>query len=256
MRGAHVRILALAGALLLLAPLVFIAHGEGLRMDVYVYDPCGGCGTVGVGCKSCTVIDEIANRYRLLLSDWAPEMVFYNLRMDRAFQDACDKRLEAVDASPDAAALPLVWIGDAVFQADGSMDDSICAYLNAGFSGYPGLEALIRQKSEFEEKAASGAVVYLYSRYCEDCIDVSRRIRNCIPQGYELVAYDIYTEEGQKMEQLLIENMGIGAEDYCIPFVAYGPYWFAGRESIYLSLKSRIQENPGLLTTTLVKIQE
>ncbi len=251
MRRMRMRALSMLLALLFMLPLHTCA--EGLRMDVYVYDPCGGCGAPGAGCKSCSIIDEIANRYRLMFADESPEIVFHNLRADQADQAACDERLLACGIDPDTVALPLLWIGDAVFQADGSVDEAIRTYVEGGCADYPGMAELLREKAEYEARAVTGTVVYLYSPYCEDCRDISRWLRFSLPLGYELVTYDIYTEAGQEMEKYLLDDLGIPVDEYKIPLVVYGTYWFAGKDSIYLSLKSRIQEHPGLSTTQLVE---
>lgn len=248
------RVLRTVVALLLILPLFAAAREERLRMDVYVYDPCGGCGTPG-GCKSCSLIDEIANRYRLMFAGESPEIVFYNLRLDKGYQADCDERLEARGINPDAVSLPLVWIGDVVFQADGRMDEAIYAYVDGGCSEDPGVDALLREKVAYEARTEVGTVVYLYSSYCADCEDISSWLRFSLPPGYELAAYDIYTEKGQKMEQYLIESLDVPPEDYVIPFIAYGPYWFAGKSAIYLSLKSRIQEHPALSTALLSEVE-
>ena len=53
-----------------------------------------------------------------------------------------------------------------------------------------------------------------------------------------------------------METLEIPEEDYCVPLIVYGDEWFAGRKSIYLSLASRIQEDPDRQTTILEEIQE
>lgn len=68
--------------------------------------------------------------------------------------------------------------------------------------------------------------------------------------------YDIYTPEGEAMLDYFMETLEIPEEDYCVPLIVYGDEWFAGRKSIYLSLASRIQEDPDRQTTILEEIQE
>lgn len=99
-------------------------------------------------------------------------------------------------------------------------------------------------------------MVYLYSAYCEDCRDISKWLEYSLPNGYELVKYDIYTEIGRAMEDYCIERLGIPEEEYRVPLIVYGDYWFAGKKAIYLSLKSRIQEHPDLQTSILEEITQ
>ena len=58
------------------------------------------------------------------------------------------------------------------------------------------------------------------------------------------------------MEKYYREMLEISDEEYCIPLIVYGDYWFAGKDSIYLSLKSRIKEYPDLQTITWEKKEE
>lgn len=251
------RLAAAALALwLLLAPA--LAEGAGcVEMEIYLIDPCGGCaGRVGSGCGSCTIQDEIAVRYRALFGNDGLQMRFHNLRMDvdGTDQDELDARMAQAGVDPDAVPLPVAFVNGALFLADGSMDDAIVDYLKTG--AYPGVEAALREQAEYRANRQPGRVVYLYSEYCESCRDISRWLTYGIPADYELVAYDIYTPEGQAMEEYFIETLDIPAEAYCVPLIVYGDEWFAGKESIYLSLASRIQEFPDRQTTILEQIQE
>lgn len=245
------RIAAMALALLLTA----CALAEPTKMEVFAIDPCGGCtGRVGVGCKKCTIIDEISVRYRTRFAEEELELEIHNLRMDNAWFPVLQEKLEALGAEPENVPLPVVFVNGEAFLADGSMDDAIAAYLESGES--PGIQALLREKTEYEAQRVHGRVVYLYSAFCEDCRDISKWLEYSLPIGYTLVKYDIYTDEGRAMEDYCIEQLGIPEEDYCVPLIVYGDYWFAGKRSIYLSLKSRIQEYPDLQTTVLEEIKQ
>ena len=225
-----------------------------IKMDIYVIDLCGGCGNVGVGCKSCTIIDELSNRYRLLFPDDEVEMKFYNLRMDNTLQKDMEERIEALNVDLEMIDLPILFIGDKLFLADGSMDEAVKNFVETG--EYPGIETMLREKAEYEAKKDSGKVVYLYSSYCEDCKEISKWLTYSLPEGYELLKYDIYSDEGLEMEKYYREMLEISDEEYCIPLIVYGDYWFAGKDSIYLSLKSRIKEYPDLQTITWEKKEE
>lgn len=244
----------LLAVLLLLLLLPFAALAEKIEMEVYLIDPCGGCGgTVGRGCKSCTIQDEIANRYRLMFPEDEVRIQFNNLRMDKTLEPEMRERISEFGADPDEVPLPLMFVRGQLFLADGSMDEALARFLETG--EYPGIEAMLREKAEYEASRVPGRVVYLYSSYCEDCREISKWLTYSLPADYELVKYDIYTEAGQTMEKYLLETLEIPEEEYCIPLIVYGDFWFAGKNSIYMSMKSRIQEYPDEQSTILEEIQ-
>ena len=230
------------------------ALAEPLLFEFYVVDACGGCGKVGIGCKSCTIIDEIANRYRLMFPDLEIELQFHNLRMDNSQDAVMRQRLSEFGIDWQTISLPVLFVGDGLFAADGSMDDAIADYVGGG--AYPGAEELVRRRAEYRASRVPGRVVYLYSPYCEDCRDISRWLQYSIPADYEIVRYDVYTEEGQEMERRVIEALRLDADEYMIPCIVYGDEAFAGKRAIYLSLKSRIKEFPDLQTTVIEQTEE
>ncbi len=224
-----------------------------IDMEVFVIDPCGGCaGSAGVGCKNCSIIDELTVRYRNLLPEDELKLTVHNLRMDNSYHEVFRTRIAAFGVDPDDVPLPVVFISGEPFLADGSMDDAILRFIDSGET--PGIESLLREKAEYEASKEPGRIVYLYSPYCEDCHAISKWLTYSVPYGYELVKYDIYTDAGRAMEEYYLEELGIPAEEYRLPMIVYGDDWFAGKKSIYLSLKSRIQEHPDLKTTILEEI--
>lgn len=232
---------------------VLPAAAQVIDMEVYLIDPCGGCGgRVGIGCKTCTIQDEIATRYKQLFAKDEVNIHFYNLRMDNTLEADMRARLDALGVDAQSVALPIVFVDDKLFAADGSMDQPLQNYIETG--EYPGIEQMLRERAQYEASRVPGRVVYLYSSYCEDCQAISDWLVYSLPTGYELVKYDIYTDEGLAMEEYFLENLDISEEEYCIPLIVYGDYWFAGKESIYLSLKSRIQEHPDERTVILEEV--
>lgn len=161
------------------------------------------------------------------------------------------ERIKTLGVDPEMIDLPVLFIEDKLFLADGSMDEAVKDFMETG--EYPGIETMLREKAEYEASCVPGKVVYLYSSYCEDCKEISKWLTYSLPVGYELIKYDIYTDEGLEMEEYYRETLDIPDEEYCIPMIVYGDYWFAGKNSIYLSLKSRIEEYPDLQTITLEK---
>ncbi|MGI6239012.1 MAG: hypothetical protein ACOYI5_05230 [Christensenellales bacterium] len=238
--------------LILLFALLAAPATADVAIEVYAYDPCGGCGSIA-GCKACTLIDEIANRYRLLFADQPIEIVIHNLRMDNAREAELHERLRALDIDPAALGLPVLFLGGAAFPAGGSADEAVRAYVDSGYAQYPGIEQLLEERAAYAESQAQGTVVYLTSAYCADCADVAKWLEHALPPGYTLAVYDIYTDAGMEMERHLRKTLDVPADAYCVPFIAYGEHWFAGKSSIYLSLLSRIQEHPGLSTTILTE---
>jgi hypothetical protein len=229
------------------------AFAEPVELEIFVIDPCGGCtGKVGIGCRNCSIIDEMSIRYRDLFREDGVSLKFYNLRMDNTWYQVFRDRIASLGVNPEDVPLPVVFIDNEPFLADGSMDEMIINYLKTGES--PGIETLLLEKAEYEASRIPGRVVYLYSSYCEDCQDISRWLTYSLPIGYEVVKYDIYTATGQAMEKYYIEQLGIPENEYCVPLIVYGNYWFAGMNDIYLSLKSRIQEYPDIQTTILEEI--
>jgi len=222
------------------------AESQKLQLEVYLIDPCGKCmGGVGRGCGECTVERELALRYNQLLKGVNYELIFYNLRENSSLLEERDERLKALDIQGDVP-WPTMFIGEAVFLANGSQDDQIVSYLK-GFSDYPGYESV--QKAAIDQgKQEPGNIVYLYSPYCESCKEISKWLQYALPKEYTVDKYDLATEEGVRQQKLLCQKYGIYEEDLFVPFIAYGDFYFMGKESIFLSLTSRIQEYPNLKT--------
>jgi hypothetical protein len=243
------RILPPLIALLLALSLLTSAEPQKTRLEVYLIDPCGKCmGGVGRGCGECAVEREMAVRYDQLLKGVDYDLILYNLREDSSLLDERDGRLKALGIQEDVP-WPTMFIGEAVFLADGSQDGQIVSYLKSGLTGYPGYDA-VQRTAEEQVKREAGNIVYLYSSYCESCKEVSKWLRFSIPKGYTVEKYDLATEEGVRQQLALCRKFGIAEEDLFVPFIAYGDYRFMGKDSIYVSLLSRIQEHPNLKTET------
>ena len=217
------RLAAAALALwLLLAPA--LAEGAGcVEMEIYLIDPCGGCaGRVGSAAAAARFrtkspraiarcLETTACRCASTTCAWT-STARIRTSWTRAWRRLASTRTPYRCPSPLSTAR--------LFLADGSMDDAIVDYLETG--AYPGVEAALREQAEYRANRQPGRVVYLYSEYCESCRDISRWLTYGIPADYELVAYDIYTPEGQAMEEYFIETLDIPAEAYCVPLIVYG----------------------------------
>jgi len=203
-------------------------------------------GGVGPGCGECAVERETAARYDALLKGVRHELRLYNLREDSNLLDERGARLKALGIQGEVP-WPTMFIGDAVFLADGSQDDQIAGFLKGGLTGYPGYDA-VQRAAAAQARHEPGGIVYLYSTYCESCKEISKWLERALPPGYAVDKYDLATEEGIKQQLALCRKYGIAEEDLYVPFIAYGDYHFMGKDSIYLSLLSRIQEHPNLKT--------
>lgn len=237
--------------IVILAVLTLLVSAEPTKvtLEVYLIDPCGKCmGGVGRGCGECAVEREMVVRYEGLLKDVGYELRMYNLREDSFLLDERDGRLKALGIQGDVP-WPTMFIGDAVFLADGSQDGQIVSYLKNGLTVYPGYDA-VQKAAVAQAQRDPGNIIYLYSAYCESCKEVSKWLEHALPEGYTVDKYDLATEEGVKQQLALCQKYGIAEEDLYVPFIAYGDYHFMGKDSIYLSLLSRIQEHPNLKTQT------
>ena len=245
MKKIPLRVLAL---LLMLTFLVSAESGKGI-LEIYLIDPCGKCmGGVGRGCGECAIEREIAVRYGQLLKDIDYDLKLYNLREDSNLLEERAARLQALGIEGEVP-WPTLFIGNAVFLADGSQDEQILSCLKNGLTGYPGYDA-VKQAAKAEVQHEPGNIVYLYSSYCESCKAVSKWLEHALPEGYSVDKYDLATEDGVRQQRALCQKFGIDEADLYVPFIAYGDYYFMGKNSIYLSLLSRIQEYPDLKTQT------
>ncbi len=225
------------------------ALGKDVDMDFFLIDFCGAChGRVERGCGQCTKIEALTLKYKDMFPDDELNMTFHNLRYDKTAIPNLNSRLEKMGLSYDPAQtqLPIVFIDEEAFLADGTMDEAIKDYIETGKT--PGFVDLLKEKKEYEENLETGKVIYIYSSYCEDCREVSDWLKYSLPDGYELIKYDLYSEEGQVAEDYYLKALNIPEDEYVLPLIIYGDYWFSGKDSIYLSLKSRIQEHPRLQT--------
>ncbi len=237
--------------IVILAALTLMASAEPEKttLEVYLIDPCGKCmGGVGRGCGECAVEREMAVRFGQALEGVSYDLVMYNLRENSKLLEERGDRLKALGIAGEVP-WPTLFIGDAVFLADGSQDDQIASYLKNGRTGYPGYDE-VQRAAEKKSQREPGNIVYLYSSYCESCKEVSKWLPRALPEGYTVDKYDLATEEGVKVQLALCRKYDIAEEDLYVPFIAYGDYHFMGKDSIYLSLTSRIQEHPNLKTQT------
>ena len=134
----------LISLVVMLAALALMGSAEpaGPRLEVYLIDPCGKCmGGVGRGCGECAVERQLAVRYEQLLEGVPYELKLHNLREDSKLLDERSARLKALGIQGDVP-WPTMFIGDAVFLADGSQDGQILSYLKNGLTGYPGYDAV------------------------------------------------------------------------------------------------------------------
>ena len=107
--------------LLIVLASILIAAGafaEPAEFETFVIDPCGGCmGRVGVGCKSCSIIDEMTVRYRQLFGKEI-KLTIHNLRMDNTQFSVLQERLSEMGVEPENVPLPVVFVNGEAFLAD------------------------------------------------------------------------------------------------------------------------------------------
>jgi hypothetical protein len=211
---------------------------EKTDVDIYLYDPCGKClGAVGYGgCGECKLSEEIAGRLNKILPPAEYAVNYLNLRFDTAFGEERDDRLETLGLSPKDIDLPTLFIGNAVFLADGTQDAEIRKYVVSGLTDYPGYDLVLEQAKERAERTEANRVVYIYSPYCESCAGISEWLETALPEGYELVKYDLTTQLGLLMEQHAREAFSIAEDDFYVPFIMYGDYDFMGSDAIQRDL--------------------
>ncbi len=239
----YILILALVAALAL-APMGSIAEKTGV--DIYLYDPCGKClGAVGYGgCGECKLSEEIAGRLNKILPPTSYAVNYLNLRFDTAFGEERDARLEALGLSPQEVDMPTLFIGDAVFLADGSQDAEIRKYVDSGLTDYPGYEMVAEQAKERAARMEKNTIVYIYTPYCESCQSMSEWLPTAVPEGYELVKYDLSTQLGLLMEQHVREEFSIAEDDLYVPMIVYGDYYFMGSDDIRDNLPTLLSALP------------
>lgn len=218
-------------------------------LEIYCIDPCGGCMGAEKPCADhCTVEDELYLRYRALLEEAGDgrDVRLCNLRRTPERYQELTERL--ADAAPEGFDLPLVLVGGAPFPADGTQDAAIEAYIASGGADYPGYEALRAQRDALIQSRPKRSVLYFYSAYCEDCKKVSKWIERALPADVEVVRIDVGTQEGMLLERAVHARYDIPEDQYYVPLVIYGEDWLMGRDSIFLSLPSRIEERPDAVT--------
>lgn len=240
----------LIALILMLNAVPMRSMAEKTNCDVYLYDPCGKCmGSVGYsGCGECKLTEEIAGRLNALLPPTDYAITYHNLRFDTEFGVARNQRLESLSLIPDEVDLPTLFIGDAVFLADGTQDAQIRKYVDSGLTAYPGYDFVLQQAKERAEKVEANCVVYIYTPYCESCASISEWLQTALPEGYELVKYDLSTQLGLLMEQHVLEEFSIAEDDLYVPFIMYGDYYFMGSDSICTSLPVILSSRPDLKT--------
>ena len=69
-----------------------------------------------------------------------------------------------------------------------------------------------------------------------------------LPADVEVVRIDVGTQEGMLLERAVHARYDIPEDQYYVPLVIYGEDWLMGRDSIFLSLPSRIEERPDAVT--------
>lgn len=222
----------------LLIPAPIGAAAEKKDVDIYLYDPCGKClGAVGYGgCGECKLVEEIAGRLNKMLLAMDCDINYLNARFDPIFGEERDERLAALGLSPQKIDMPTLFIGDAVFLADGTQDAEIRKYIDSGLADYPGYEAVLAHAKERAEKMEVNRVVYLYAPHCESCQRISQWLATALPKGYELVKYDLSTHLGLLMERHVREEFAIAEDDLYVPLIVYGNYYFMGSDAILSSL--------------------
>lgn len=244
MRKARALCLCLL-ALVLLSGLPALADGA---LEVYLIDPCGGCaGTGTVGCGQCKVEDELFLRYKALLRQVDQEaraIVLYNVRRVPEAYDALQARLLA--QGEEGFALPVLYIDDHAFPADGSQDEAVLRYLRTG--DYAGYGAMRTETARTIAERPARSILYLSSAYCEDCKKVEAWLARALPYDIEVRKYDIGAEAGMLMERAVHAHYGTDPDAFYVPLIVYGDDVLVGREQIYLSLLSRIEEFPDAVT--------
>jgi len=215
----------------------FAVFSEDIPLEVYLIDPCGGCqGGAGPGCGECRLEDEAYLRYRALLQDLdQPQrrIRLINLRRSPGIYDLLKERLKALGHGDFR--LPIVMIGEAAFPADGSADAQVRDFLTTGIIP-PGIRLAPESVTTDAPAPLQPSVVYLYSRYCEDCRLIAPWLLEHLPEDIQQISFDIGSEEGFRAEQAVRERFKLSDEDFVVPALVVGDRVLLGSGQIQEAL--------------------
>ncbi len=246
MRHPWLRVMAAALVCMLAVPLLGLgAVPNDTALEVYLIDPCGGCqGAAGPGCGECKLEDEAFLRYRALLKDIGQpqrRIRLINLRRNPERYDGLEARLR--ELGHEDFQLPVLLVGEGAFPAEGRADELVKDYLTTGK-----LPEGIDMAAEEAEPAASQSentqrsMIYLYSKYCQDCRLISPWLEEHLPEGIELMSYDIGSQEGLQLELAVEAYFGITQDDFMVPALISGQTLMLGSEHIQEGFAAALEQ--------------
>ncbi len=247
MRGMSIR--RSVAALLALLTVLFCLHVYARQTDpapleAYYLDPCGACqGSASPGCGNCSIEDEIYLRYRALLNDLGQSgrrILLYNLRRMPEVYAGLEEKLRA--QGYEHFDLPILLIGDTAFRADGSGDEAVRAFLKDGTE-----PAGIRLSAEQEaapsaEVSAEKSVICLFSKYCEDCRQISPWLEELLPSDVELMKFDIGEKETLDLEMAVKARYDLSEEEFMVPALVVGDRILLGSDQIREQLEAALAQ--------------
>lgn len=224
-----------------------MAKASDAPLEIYLYDPCGGCPSAKVPCGECREEKAQYDFYLKLLRDIGQDgrdIRLHNMRKDAALYAGLEEVMQALgEADFD---LPVLVIGEAAFPAAPELYDLVRGYL-LGETEYPGFaEAVALWQKALDEKPAR-SVVFLFDPGDEESADIEEFLGKYLSEDIAVRAFDVTTGDGEEMARAVRKFYAL-EEEVEAPTVVYGDYVFSGKTEIYLSLRSRIEENPKMVT--------
>lgn len=234
-------------SLLVLAVILQVSSGTASvrkPLEVFLIDPCGGClGSASPGCGECKIEDEIYLRYRDLLAEIGQEgrpIKLNNLRRTPERYENLVERLKA--AGYEQFRLPILLIDDVAFPAEGQADELVRAYLLT--KQKPGKLNLMGGAHDLtpDGEASGRSMIYLYSKYCEDCRAITPWLKEQLPDDVSLLSFDIASQEGLKLQWAVEAHFNLSEGDFFVPALISGETLLLGEQDIREELLSALAE--------------
>lgn len=231
-------------AALFLMPCLQAFAEEQAPLEVYLIDPCGGCqGAAGPGCGECREEDAAWQRCQDLLKAAGQGdrgIRIHNLRRSPERYDELAARLKAL--GHEGFSLPVLTAGEAAFPGDGSADALILDYL---LTGQAPEDLSLGRRAEASGQPGSRAgrrVIYMHSRYCEDCRQITPWLEEVLPGDVELISFDIGSQEGLRLVWAAEARHGLREGAFMVPALISGERLMLGSEAIREGLAAALAD--------------
>lgn len=231
-----------------------------LALDMYVYDPCGGCFVEIGPCKPCALVEHYLSIYAdLLKKNRLYEKVDFNMysTLFKSFKQKYIEKLRVYHINQNEVTFPIAFVGNEYIQGEKDIENNLISTINKENSLISRIGRAFNTKPinlHVKKVAAKtvNAIIYFSTPYCDDCSSVKKlfdRLGSAyFKNGIQLIFYSIDDKNNLALLMKYREIYGIHGDNVIVPAIFIGTSYLEGYDEISKKLEGLLSSGESAKT--------